>query len=489
MTAPTADRSPSVVEQRSGAPSSLRSTAAPRAGSWLALPVLMAGTFLIVLDFFVVNVTIPALQRGLRASPSAIEWVVAGYGLTFAAFVVTAGRLGDRVGRRRAFSIGLGLFVVASVACGLAPSAPVLIGARLAQGLGAALISANVLSIVGVLYEGPRRVTAITVYGMVMGVAAAGGQLVGGLLIQADIVGTGWRSVFLVNAPVGLIAAAVAPRLVPESRSERARRVDATGMALATLGLGALVLPLIEGRQQGWPAWTWMSLGGAAIILGALAAHQRWLAGRGGEPLLDPALLGIATLRAGLLTQLLFWCGQAAIFLVLALYLQDGRGLDPLGSGLVFTVLAASYLAASLRAPALTARLGRNLIAVGALVLAGGDGVLFTAVSHQGTGGPVGFLVPGLVLIGVGQGLCITPLTATVLSHTDLQRAGAVSGALSTMQQVGNALGVAATGLVFFPALGAGYATAFSRSLLQLGCLALVVAALTRSLPRPQARA
>jgi len=488
VTAPEVEPLPSMVERSVGL-SSVPSIAGPRAGGWLALPVLMAGTFLIVLDFFVVNVTIPAMRRSLHASPSTIEWVVAGYGLTFAAFLITAGRLGDRVGRRRAFSIGLGLFVVASVACGLAPSARVLVGARLVQGVGAALISANVLSIVGLLYEGPRRVKAITVYGMVMGAAAAGGQLVGGLLIQADIVGAGWRSVFLVNAPVGLVAMMVAPRLVPESRSQRARRVDATGMALATFGLAALVLPLIEGRQQGWPAWTWISLGGAAIILGALGAHQRWLAGQGGAPLLDPALFRTATLRAGLLTQLLFWCGQAAIFLVLALYLQDGRGLDPLGSGLVFTVIAATYLAASLRAPALTARYGRDLIAVGALVLAAGDGVLLAAVSHQGTGGPVGFLAPGLALIGAGQGLCITPLTATVLSHTDPQRAGLVSGVLSTMQQVGNALGVAVTGLVFFGALGAGYATAFDRSLLQLGCLALVVAALTRLLPRSQAKA
>lgn len=300
-------------------PSTVAPGATRSAGGWLVLPVLMAGTFLIVLDFFVVNVTIPAMQSGLRASTSAIEWVVAGYGLTFAVFLISAGRLGDGVGRRRAFSIGLALFVLASATCGLAPNAPVLVGARLAQGVGAALISANVLSIVGVLYAGPRRARAITVYGMVMGVAAAGGQLIGGLLIHADVAGGGWRSVFLINVPVGLAALALAPRLVPESRAEHARRIDAVGMVLVILGLAALVLPLVEGLQQGWPAWTWVSLGAAAILLCALGAHQRWLAGRGGAPLLDPALLRIGSLRAGLVTQLSYWCGQAALFLVLAL--------------------------------------------------------------------------------------------------------------------------------------------------------------------------
>jgi EmrB/QacA subfamily drug resistance transporter len=458
---------------------------APGAGGWLALPVLMAGTFLIVLDFFVVNVTIPSLQAGLNASSSAIEWVVAGYGLTFAVFLVSAGRLGDRLGRRRALSLGIGLFVLASTACGLAPDAPVLIGARLAQGAGAALISANVLSLIGVLYTGPRRVTAITVYGMVMGVAAASAQLLGGLVIQANVVGGGWRSVFLLNVPVGLAALVVMPRLVPESRARQARPIDTLGVALVTLGLTALVLPLVEGRQQGWPAWTWASLAAAPILFGVLAAHQRWLAGRSGAPLLDPAVFGIGSLRAGLVTQLCFWCGQAALFLVLALYLQHGRGLEPLAAGLVFTILAIAYLATSLRAPALTLRFGRDLIAAGALVLAAGDLVLLAAVAREGTGGPVWLLAPGLALVGAGQGLCITPLTATVLSHTDPARAGVVSGVLSTMQQLGNALGVAVIGVVFFGAMSAGYATAFQRSLVELAFLAVAVAALTRLLPVP----
>jgi EmrB/QacA subfamily drug resistance transporter len=482
MTAPKHEVLTPTVE-RSAIPS--RGTAATSSNGWFALPVLMAGTFLIVLDFFVVNVTIPSLQSGLRASSSAIEWVVAGYGLTFAVFLMTAGRLGDLIGRRRAFVIGLTLFVIASASCGLAPNDVVLIGARLTQGLGAALISANVLSMIGVLYTGRRRVVAITVYGVVMGVAAAGGQLIGGLLIVADVAGAGWRSVFLLNIPVGLGALALAPLLVPESRADQARRVDLVGMALVTLALTALVLPLVEGSRQGWPGWTWVCLVAAAMVLCGLGLPQCWLSGTGGTPLLDPALFRTGALRAGLVTQLSFWCGVAALFFVLALYLQDGRGLDPLRAGLVFTVLAAAYLTASLRAPSLAIRYGRDLITVGAVCLAAGDGVLLVTVAHLGTGGPVWLLIPGLAIIGTGQGLCITPLTATVLSHADPQRAGAVSGALSTMQQIGNAVGVALTGLVFFSAMDGGYAGAFERSLFELACLAVVVAALARLIPRP----
>jgi predicted MFS family arabinose efflux permease len=209
------------------------------------------------------------------------------------------------------------------------------------------------------------------------------------------------------------------------------------------------------------------------------------LSQRGGAPLLDPALFRQRALLAGLATQLAFWCGQASFFLVLALYLQKGRGLDPLKAGLVFSILAAAYLATSLRAPTLTLRFGRSLIAFGAITMAVGD-IVVLAVVHFDAVGSIGLLAPGLVLIGAGMGLCITPLTTTVLSHADGERAGAVSGALSTMQQVGNALGVAVTGVIFFGAVSSGYQRAFELSVAQLAVLFVAVAVLTRLLPRPR---
>jgi Na+/melibiose symporter-like transporter len=245
--------------------------------------------------------------------------------------------------------------------------------------------------------------------------------------------------------------------------------------------------PLVEGRQHGWPVWTWASLTAAPAILLAFAAQQRRLARDGGAPLLDPALFGERAFTAGLLTQLVFWCGQASFFLVLALYLQLGRGLDALSAGLVFTILAAAYLLASMKAPQLTQRLGRRLPALGALVLATGHALLAASVAGVGTTGPVGVLAPALLLVGTGMGLVITPLTATVLASLEPQRAGAAAGALSTMQQVGNALGVVVTGVIFFGAARSGYAHAFELSLVQLAVLCAAVAGLTRLLPRSAA--
>jgi MFS family permease len=455
---------------------------AARAAHWLPLTVLMAGTFMIVLDFFVVNVALPAIQRGLGAGTGALEWVVAGYGLTMAVFLVTAGRLGDQYGRRRMFTAGLALFVLTSAACGLAPTPGALVAARLAQGGGAALMSPNVLSIIGILYTGAHRIRAISVYGMVMGLAAVGGQLIGGLLIGADLAGWGWRTVFWINVPIGA-AALAAVRLIPESRAARGNRLDTGGVALITAALLAVLLPLIQGRQLGWPAWSWGCLAAGPVLLACFGWYERALARRGGTPLLSPGVFASRSLRAGLGTQLTFWCQQAACYLFLALYLQQGRGERPLESGAVFTLLAAGYLVTSLRAPALTVRFGRRVVLAGALTAAAGDVLLLVAAGQAGTGGPVAWLFPGLFLVGAGQGLCITPLTTTVLSHASPQVAGSVSGALSTVQQVGNALGVAVIGVVFFGTLSQGYPRAFGISLGVMGALLLCVAALSRLMP------
>jgi MFS family permease len=462
-------------------PSSVRSPAHP---SWAPLAVLMTGTFMFVLDFFILNVALPSIQHGLRAGESAIEWIVAGYALSTAVLLVTGGRLGDRFGRRRVFTLGMAIFTAASVGCALAPDPGLLVAARIVQGGGAALMAPNILSILGVVYTGPARVRAISVYGMVMGLAATAGQLIGGILIRADVAGLGWRAIFWINVPFGVAALIAAARLVPESRDGQGGRLDLTGVALITACLTAVVLPLVEGRQAGWPSWSWAALGAAVPLAAVFAVHQQRKAARGGAPLLSPRIFAAWPLRAGLLTQTVFWCQQAAGYLVLGLYLQQGRGLSALSAGAVFTVLAAGYLATSFRAPALTMRFGRSVIAAGALIAAAGDAALWLATAHAGTSGPVTWLFPGLLLLGAGQGLCITPLTTTVLSHADPVTAGSVAGALSTAQQVGNSVGVAVTGVLFFGALGHGYGVAFERSVLQMAALLLVVAALTRLMGR-----
>jgi EmrB/QacA subfamily drug resistance transporter len=445
--------------------------------------VLMIGTFMFVLDFFIVNVALPSIQQGLQAGESAIEWIVAGYAISTAVLLVTGGRLGDQFGRRRVFAIGMAAFVLTSAACALAPNPGVLITARILQGVGAALMAPNILSILGVVYSGPTRVRAISIYGMVMGLAATSGQLIGGVLIRSDLGGLGWRAIFWINVPLGVAALLACPRYVPESRAERGSRFDLAGVALITACLVAVVLPLVDGRQAGWPAWSWIALAAAVPLAVGFVAHQRRKADRGGVPLLNPRVFAAWPLRAGLITQTAFWCQQAASYLVLGLYLQQGRGLSALTAGGVFTFLAAGYLLTSFQAPALTVRFGRRVIAAGAVLAAAGDAALYLATGH---GGSVAWLFPGLVLLGAGQGLCITPLTTTVLSHAEPATAGSVAGALSTAQQVGNSIGVAVTGVLFFGALGHGYGLAFEHSLLQMGALLLVVAALTRLMPGRQ---
>ncbi len=449
---------------------------------WLPLPVILAGTFMVVLDFFIVNVALPSMQAHLHASNGAIEWVVAGYGLTNAVFLITGARLGDRWGRVRVFTIGLALFTLASAGCGLAGTPEVLVISRLAQGCASALLMPVVLSIIGVLYDGADRARALAAYGMTMGFAAVSGQLIGGILVQANPAGLGWRSCFLINLPIGIVAVAMAPRVIPESRGA-AGRLDLTGTILATLGLTAIVLPLVEGRAHGWPLWTWLSLAAAPVLLIAFALQQRRLDARGGTPLMPPRLFSSRTFNVGLAAQLLFWSGQASFFLVLSLYLQLGRGMSPLHSGLVFTILAAAYLMTSLRAPVLTVRHGRRVLAMGAGMLVVGHITLALTVADVGVGGSVLALAPGLALVGAGMGLCITPLASLLMAAAPSEHVGATSGVLSTMQNVGNAIGVALVGVLFYGAVSHGFAGAFQLSVIALAVVLAAVAALTRFIP------
>jgi len=453
------------------------STLSPR-NPWAALPVLLAGAFMVVLDFFIVNVALPSIATELGAGESSLEWVVAGYGLTFAAFLITAGRLGDGLGRRRVYAIGLALFTVASLACGLAPSPTTLVVARIAQGVAGAVVMPQVLAIIGVTYRGPDYVRAVSIYGVVLGLAAVSGQLIGGALVEA----VGWRSCFLINVPVGLAALALTG-LVPETRDERGAKLDVVGASVLAAGLAAILLPLIEGRQLGWPLWTWVSLAVSPVLLGGFLTRQHRLTRKGQAPLLELSLFRERAFSAGLATQLFLACAQASFFVYLALYLQLGRGLGPLEAGLVFTIIAVAYVAVSGPAPQLAQRYGRTIVAIGGTSFALGLGLLALAVAELGTGGSLLAFAPGLALAGTGIGLCFTPLTSTVLANVAAARAGSASGALSTTQQIGFALGVAVTGVIYFGAADDGVGHAFELSLIQLAVVAAGIVIASRHLP------
>ncbi|MEV7805379.1 MFS transporter [Microbispora sp. NPDC088329] len=463
-----------------------RSTAVAATGSsagWGSLLVLLTGVFITTLDFFIVNVAIPATQRELNASPSAIQFIVAGFGVALASGLVLGGRLGDLYGRRRLFSIGLAVFTLASAACGEAPTAGFLIGARVAQGAGAALLMPQVLAIINTLYTGTHRTKAFNAYGMALGFGGVFGQLIGGVLIRADIAGLGWRSIFLINVPVGAVTLLLTRRLIPESRATGAR-LDLTGAALVCLGLVAIVYPLVQGRQQGWPAWAWLCLAAAVALLAAFALHQR----RTAAPLIDPALFRHRSFSAGVVVSLIYAMTTGSFFLVLALYLQEGRGLDALGSGLIFLPLGLGYFASSALSGRVAARLGRQVVTVGALVVALGYAALAETASALGTGRPVAWIIPGLLVAGAGMGLIMAPLPAIVLAGTDPRHAAAASGVLSTAQQAGGAIGVALVGMVFYGALGAPapahYPHAFALGLALLVGLAAAVVGLVQTLPR-----
>ena len=454
------------------------------------LAVLLTGIFLIVLDFFVVNVALPSVQQDLHADATALQWLVAGYALTFGGLLLVASRVADRRGRRRMFMLGTGLFVLSSAVCGFAPDVHTLLVARLVQGASAAAVGPTVLSLIGDVYAGPQRVRALGAYATVMGVAAASGQLIGGLLIHLDLAGSGWRSIFLVNVPFGVAALVAAPRLLPDTRVP-SPRPDAVEAVLVVGTLTALVLPLVQGQDQGWPLWTWLTLGGAAVLAVLAGLRGAVLRRAGVAPLVDVEPMRTRAVGTGQLGQFLLFTGMAAYFLVLALYLQDGRGLGPLASGTVFTAVALPYMAGTRNAARVLGRLGaRGGITVAALTFGAGHALLLLAVAEIGVGGSVLWLVPGLAVGGVGMGVALSGLVGAVMGSVQPHQAGTVSGTSSTLQQVANAVGVALVGIIFFARVDRGMADAFEASLVYLLATTVAVAVAARFLPgRPSAAA
>ena len=447
------------------------------------LAVLLTGTFLIVLDFFAVNVALPSVQRDLSAGPTALQWLVAGYALTFGGLLMVASRLADRRGRRRIFVLGTALFVASSTVCGLAPDIRTLLVARLVQGASAAMIGPTVLSLIGDVYTGPHRIRALGAYATVMGVAAASGQLIGGLLIHLDIAGSGWRAIFLVNLPIGIAALFAAPRLLPDTRVDTPPP-DALETALLVGTLTALVLPLAQGQSQGWPLWTWLTLAGSGALAALTGARGAALRRRGTPRLVDVTAMRARPVGVGQLGQFLLFTGMAAYFLVLALYLQDGRGLSPLASGAVFTSVAVPYMIGTRNAARVLGRLGaRAGITAGALTLGAGHVLLLAVVEGIGTGGSVLWLVPGLAVGGAGMGVTLSGLVGAVMGSVSPQHAGTVSGTSSTLQQAANAIGVALVATIFFSRLRNGMVPAFEASLLYLIATTAAVALAAGFLP------
>lgn len=451
------------------------------APEWATLLVVLAGTFMITLDFFIVNVAIPTMQRELHSTSGEIQWVVAGYGLAIASGVITAGGLGDLYGQRRIYAIGLALFTLASLACGISATSTELVVARVGQGVAAALLMPTVLAIISTAFRGAALVRAFTAYGLTLGLAAVFGQLIGGGLIAADLFGSSWRACFLINLPIGIAALAFTRRVVPQSQPARSSRLDLIGMTIVTAALVALVLPLIQGQSLGWPTWTYACLGASVVLFALFIAYQRMLLRRGAEPLVNLTLFTSRGFSLSIVTQFMFWVGQASFFLVLAIFLQDGHGLSPLKAGVVFVAIGAGYLLTSMNSGRLAARMGRQTIGLGALIMVVGLVALQIAVRSSDS---VGWLTPGLFIDGVGMGMALAPLSSTVLSYVPPQHVGAGSGVSVTTMQVAGAVGVAIIGIVFYQALHGGYPHAFAACLTLLTVVELAVAVIVQLLPK-----
>jgi EmrB/QacA subfamily drug resistance transporter len=456
---------------------------------WLTLAVVLTAAFLWTLDFFIINLALPSIQSNLHASFAQVQLVIAAYGLAYALCLITGGRLGDIHGRKRVFLLGVAGFTLASVLCGLALSPELLIAARTVQGVAAALMFPQVLSIIQVTFPPHERGRAFAAYGVVQGAASFSGIVLGGLLVQANLFGLGWRPIFLVNLPLGLMTVIAGWRLIPESRSPAARRLDLGGVALVSAALLLLVYPLVEGPESGWPLWSFVCLAAALPALLAFVLFERRVQARGGSPLVELRLFRNSAFAVGLLTTLAFCCGLSAFFLTVTLFLQSGLGLSPTVASMAFAPFAVGYLTASALALRLGRRLGGGVILVGSAVMAAALVGVIVLVQVRGRDLTVLELMPVLLIYGIGQGLTFPTLIATALSRVPAVDAGSASGVLATVQQVAFSLGVAVIGSVFFAVLGsngspAAYAGALGAALICNIVLLALTFALAFRLPR-----
>jgi len=450
---------------------------------WLSLSIIIVAVFMVVLDTFIVNVALPSMQQDLHAGFEKLQLIVAAYVIGYAVLLVTGGRLGDLYGRKTIFLIGVAGFVAASAWCGLAGSANALIVARLFQGISAAAMVPQVLSFIQLMFPAEEKGRALGIYGAVLGLGAIAGQLAGGLLLKADWWGLGWRLVFLVNLPVGALAFLFAARLLRDSRAQERKRMDTVGVVLLTAGLGLFIYPIVVGRENGWPLWAFASLAAAVVLLAVFVRYEHGLLRRGASPLMPTTLFRNRPFRIGMVIALAFYSGNAAMYFILSLYMQNGLGSTPLQSAYAFVPLAAGFFASSLLAPRLKRRWGNRVLQAGALLMAIGYALLLAVVGGESDPGWLAMFLP-LLVAGAGQGAVASPLIHTVLAGVQGEHAGAASGVLNTFTQVAQALGIAIIGTLYqtFLAHLESHGRTMQQSLLILAALALLTFALLTAL-------
>jgi len=414
---------------------------------WLMLVVLLVGQFMALLDVTIVNVAMPTIGQSLHASGAELQLVVAGYTVSYAMLLITGARLGDIVGRRRMFVLGTGLFTAASLVCGLAPGIEVLIVARFVQGAGAAAMIPQIMSVIQLRFSGASRARALSAYTAVLSSGFVAGQVIGGALVTANLFGAAWRPVFLVNVPIGLAVLALVPRVMPADTPAGTRRLDLPGLFIAVPSVFLIVLPLMLGHQENWPAWLVACIGlgcaGCLIFLGV----ERSVAARGGDPLLSLSVFRAPGLLAGLAAVSLIMVTYGGFLFSFAIHLQEGLGDSALRAGLTFAPCAVAFGLCGYFWRRLPTGWHAHLTAAGCAVGAAGYALVAFDLRRGGTGGLA--LQAFLLVIGASLALAFSPLVTHALVRVPLNQAADASGVLTTAIQLSQAVGVAVFGSVF----------------------------------------
>ncbi|WP_448046142.1 MFS transporter [Bradyrhizobium liaoningense] len=416
---------------------------------WWVLAIVVAAQFMFGVDAFVVNVAIPTIAVDLKASPAQIESIIAIYLIAYATLVVSGGRLGDIHGTKGVFLAGVLGFTLTSLWCGLSQSGAELIVARLAQGATAALMVPQVLATLHLLFTDESRNRAFAIYGVVLGLAGAAGFLLGGLLVTIDLAGAGWRSVFFVNVPFGLVIAAAAWRIMPSTSRRAGTRLDIKGSVVLFAGLLCLIGPLLFGHDVGWAPWLWAVMGSGGVILAAFLKLEQAVARAGGMPLIDLTLLADAGFLRGLGAAFFFFFANLSFYLVMTLFMQRGLKIAPLAAGMAFIPLAVAFVVASRHSGVRARHRGTRVLLEGCALQVVGLAALALVAGYVDAPSPL-LLAFTMIIFGYGQGLVMAPLSGAVLSTVKPVAAGSASGIYGTTAQIGNAAGVAAIGAVFF---------------------------------------
>ncbi|GGF03287.1 MFS transporter [Aliidongia dinghuensis] len=461
---------------------------APDPHRWAALVILLTGAFLAPLDFFIVNVAMPSITSGLGATASDVQLVISGYAIVYAVFLITGGRLGDIFGRKAVFLAGLAGFALASAFCGLAWSPATLIFARLLQALAAAAMAPQALASVHALFPAHERGRALSIYGVTLGLSSIAGQLLGGALVAADLDGLGWRLVFLINLPVAVVAFAAAIPLLRETRGGHRPRLDWGGVVLSAIALTVFVLPLIEGRERGWPWWSIAMLVTTPVFVELFRRYEIRLAKAGGAPLVAIEVFQSPGLLRGLGAILTLYA-LAAFFLTYSIYLQSALDMTALQAGLAILPFSAGFLTGSTASPMVGRWFGPLSSSLGFLLSA--TGLVATSLvvrsAPAGMVPPLALIAPALLVIGLGMGLSIPTMVRVIVERVEPHRAGLVGGIVNSTLQVSAAIGVAVLGGLFYAALGTrtdaqSVAHAFSLTLLAIAACHLVGALLAAGL-------